>query len=549
MLQSITIRNIAVIEKLHIEFEKGFSVLTGETGAGKSILLDSLGFVLGNRQPMKLIREGEAQASVTLVLDSIPSGVESLLENQGFEIDVPLMVRRTVSSDGKSKAFLNDQPIGVTLLNQIAPHLAEIHGQFDQLLKADQQLDALDRYINHSSTDLEQAYHHWKKAETILKTSFHRFSDRINKLEELAFLIQELEHLAPGATEEEDLLTLKKTEKSMEQIQTVLRLIDELSEEPLQLENRILTLQRHLEKLDLTSLSFCKQSVETILLSFRDIRATSHDISLTLRDSVLSLDQIEGRLYLLRQMARKHQVLTEELPSILKKLREEHSELLSSDSSLEQLQQKTLTAKRAYQVAAAHLYTLRQEGGASLAQEIKKALEPLKLPHAVFLVSFEELPEPQWSEKGMHRIEFFISTNPGLSPGPLAKVASGGELSRVMLALKSILKEKANIPTLIFDEIDMGLGGAVAAAMGEQLSRLSTDTQILAITHSPQLAGHADHHFGVEKSVAEGKTTTAIHLLSLPERVEELSRMLSGKTITEHTRAAAQELLKDKVSL
>lgn len=548
MLQSITIRNIAVINRLHIDFQKGFSVLTGETGAGKSILLDSLGFVLGSRaQPAKLIREGETEASVTLVLDPVPDTTISFLTDHGFESGAPLIIRRTVTLEGKSKAFLNDQPISLTLLAQIAPYLIEIHGQFDHLLNTSQQLEALDRYASLSNNDLEHAYQSWKKAQDALEEAKKTFSTKEHRLEELALFIQELEELAPKEGEEEDLLILKETEKSTDLIQTALQLIDTFSQEPVNIEGRLLTLQRHLEKLDLVNFSHLKQSLETSLISLREIQEEAHHIASTLQGSSLSLDQIESRLYALRKMARKHQKTTAELPSLLLSLRQEHQFLTSHDTSLDHLDHQAVKAKENYIKIAKEAYMKRQKAGESLAQEMKKSLDPLKLPHAVFLVSFQELPESQWSAKGVHKIEFYISTNPGLSPGPLAKIASGGELSRVMLALKFILKEKTHIPTLIFDEIDVGLGGSVAAAMGEQLAKLSANSQILAITHSPQLAAHADHHFGVSKAVKEGKTTTSIQSLTMADRVEELSRMLAGKNITEVSRAAAQELLKDKV--
>ena len=550
MLQSITIRNIAVIDRLHIDFQKGFSVLTGETGAGKSILLDSLGFVLGNRtQPAKLIREGESEAAVTLVLDPIPSFVTTFLTDHGFESETPLIIRRTLTIEGKSKAFLNDQPIGLALLNQIAPHLIEIHGQFDHLLNTSQQLEALDRYAALSTADLEQAYHLWRRAEDALEMAEKTFSTKEHRLEELSFLIQELEELAAKEGEEEELLTLKETEKSTDLIQTVLQLIDELSRDPINIEGRFLTLQRHLEKLELPHFSHLKKSLDSILISVQEIQEEGQHIASNLHSSSLSLDQIESRLYALRKMGRKHQRTTAELPPLLEGFRQEQQELTNNDSSPQHLRYQALKAKEAYIKTAGQAYAERQKAGEGLAKQIKESLEPLKLPHAVFLVSFQELPESQWSAKGIHKIEFYISTNPGLSPGPLAKTASGGELSRVMLALKFILKEKTNIPTLIFDEIDVGLGGSVAAAMGEQLAKLSTNSQILASTHSPQLAAHADHHFGVSKAVTEGKTTTSIQFLQIADRVEELSRMLAGKNITDVSRAAAKELLKDKVHI
>ncbi|MFN7662205.1 MAG: DNA repair protein RecN [Alphaproteobacteria bacterium] len=548
MLQSLTIRNIAIIEQLHLEFNKGFSVFTGETGAGKSILLDSLGLVLGSRaQPTKIIREGQSEASVSLVLDPIPGAVLNLLTDHGFEPEAPLIIRRTLTAEGKSKAFLNDQPIGVGLLSQISPYLIEIHGQFDHLLNTTQQLEALDRYAGLSGEELNHDYRVWKEAEETLEVAEKNLSTKEFRLQDLTFQIQELEEVGVKAGEEEELVTLKETEKSTDLIQTILHQIDELSRDPLNLEGRFLAIQRSLQKLDIPNFSHLKQLIETALLSVQEIQEEAQHLASNLQHSSLSLDQIESRLYTIRKIARKYQKELSELPGFLLDLRQAHLALNNSDTSLEHLRHQASKAKEAYVQKAHHIYGLRQKAAQGLAQEMKRSLEPLKLPHAIFMVSFQELPDPQWSPKGQHKVEFYISTNPGISPGPLAKIASGGELSRVMLALKFILKEKTNIPTLIFDEIDVGLGGSVADAMGEQLAKLSQTCQVLAITHSPQLAAHADYHFGVSKIVIDGKTSTAIQTLETEGRVEELSRMLAGKNITEVSRAAAQELLKNKV--
>lgn len=548
MLQSITIRNIAVIDKLHIDFEKGFSVLTGETGAGKSILLDALGFALGNRtQPSKIIREGQEEASVTVVFDSIPISLQKILIDQGLGNECQLIIRRSLTIEGKSKVFLNDHPTSATFLNQIAPHLIEIHGQFDHLLNTSQQLESLDRYLNISREPLEKAYYNWKNSEKALQKALESISTKQDRLEELSFLIKELETLDPKDHEEENLLLLKETRKNTNKIETIVNMAQALYEEPFSLEKRFLSLQRNLENIEMPHLSALKQSIETALLALKDIQSEVQDLSFSLEDASFSLDQIEERLYNLRHLGRKHQVSTEDLPKTLNSLRTECDKLTESTSSLSHLQQTADAAKKVYQKTATEFHTLRQKGAEDLSEAIKEILKPLKLPHAIFLVSFQDLQESSWSIKGMHKIEFYISTNPGISPGPLNKVASGGELSRVMLALKTALKEKNNIPTVVFDEVDIGLGGGVAAAMGEQLSFLSKESQILAITHSPQLAAYADHHFCVSKSVIEGKTISTIQILTHQEKIEELSRMLAGKTMTDLTRAAAQELLRDKV--
>lgn len=550
MIQSLTIRNIAVIDRLHIDFEKGFSVFTGETGAGKSILLDSLSFVLGNRGSLtRLIRDGEEEASVTLVVESLPTSALSLLQEQGLEREETLIIRRIIHREGKTKAFLNDQPISVTFLNHLSSHLLEIHGQFDHLLSPAQQLQALDRYAQFSTDKLANAYLQWKKEEEALNDAKHHFSNKERRLEELSFLIEELQTLNPKNQEEEQLLALKEQGKNTDQLETILKLVRELFEEPAHIESRILSLQRYVDRASTESLSRLKIPVEAILMALQDLREETRHLEFVVAQGITqSLDDIEGRLYALRQMARKYHTSTDELVSLLETLQYEKQTLLNAESSLDHLYLKEKEAKDIYIKLSDQAAHSRQKAGKELSRQIEEALTPLKLPHAKFSVIFHELPEAQWSSNGRHHMEFHISTNPGLAPGPLSKIASGGELSRVMLALKSLLKEKAQIPTLIFDEIDVGLGGAVAAAMGEKLSLLSANSQVLAITHSPQLAAYADHHFGVSKKVENNKTATSIHALQPAERIEELSRMLAGKNITDLTRAAAQELLKDKVS-
>jgi DNA repair protein RecN (Recombination protein N) len=540
---------VVVIDHLHIDFQKGFSVLTGETGAGKSILLDSLGLVLGNRAQPKLIREGAQEASVTIVYDPIPKEVGKIFSERDINFEAPLIIRRTLTREGKSRNFLNDQPVSMGLLSQISPHMIEIHGQFDHLLDSKKHLGALDHYANISVQGLKKAYQSWQEAERDLQKAQDSRANRIQRLEELGFLISEIERLSPKEDEEKSLLVLKGTQKYADHIQKISQIVESFSEDPLNIEAQILNLQRLVLKNEIKAFSFLEKQIEALLISLNDIQEEAQKISLTVGRSSLSLDQIEERLYNLNQVARRHQADPNNLGFVLQNLRKEKDDLLRGDASLDVLQAESIKQKDAYKKKASELYLLRMKAGKDLGGEIKIILKDLKLPHALLDVSFQELSVSQWSDRGMHRVEFYISTNPGISPGPLSKVASGGELSRVMLALKSILKEKRNIPTIIFDEVDTGLGGAVASAMGEQLSRLSSKSQVLAITHSPQLASHSDHHLFVEKVVSEEKTTTFIRPLDEKNRLEELSRMLSGKEITNQARAVAKELLKDKVSI
>jgi DNA repair protein RecN (Recombination protein N) len=551
MLHSLTIHNVVIIDHLHLDFRSGFSVLTGETGAGKSILLQALSLVLGERAPSGFVRCPDKEASITASFSLDPdSPLLSTLQDQGWTPVDTLIIRRLLTADGKSRAFMNEQPVTLGFLKTIASQLVEIHGQFDHLLEISTHQETLDTY-GHLQEPLAltaQFFKAWKESSQKLEALQKSLKDSEERLEFLDFSLTELEHLNPHPQEEETLLEKRQLLMGFEKRATTLKSIREALTEPLSVETSLRTAYRPLTKLTQNRDLF--QNLETSLENAINVtqEMMEHLSQLEFdfaQESQDSLEDVENRLSALRSMARKHGKTPEELPVLLEDFREEKLLLKRGSEEILLLEKEAILHKNSYEKAATALRTHREESALTLSTKVQEQLHPLKLPHVTFEVHFHDLAESQWTSQGKERLEFWVSTNLGLVPGPLKNVASGGELSRIMLALKVILKEQKRVPTLIFDEIDTGLGGAVASAMGERLKTLSKNTQLFAITHSPQLAAHAHHHWHVEKMQTEGSTQTKVmSLTSLENRLEEIARMLSGKHITPEARAAAFELMK-----
>ncbi len=551
MLQSLTIHNVVVIDHLHLDLCSGFSVLTGETGAGKSILLQALGLVLGERAPSGFVRHQEKEASIIAVFQvDLKSPLSSLLKDQGWAGEETVIVRRLLTADGRSRAFVNDQPVTLGFLKKIAEQLVEIHGQFDHLLEVSTHQETLDIYgqLQEILSSAGEAFHAWKASVQKLEILQKALRDSEDRQEFLDFAIEELEALNPHPQEEETLLEKRQFLMGFEKLTSTLRSIREALTEPLSVEAALRTAYRPLTKLTQNRDMFqrLEVSLENALQTTQEMMGELGQLEYDLaKEAPDNLEDVEMRLSSLRAMARKHGKLTDDLPLLLEQFREERSFLTKGDQEISQLQKEGRERKQAYEDVATILRQRREEVALTLSKKVQEQLAPLKLPHVIFEVHFQNLLESQWTAQGKERLEFWVSTNVGVAPGPLKNVASGGELSRIMLALKVILKEQKRVPTLIFDEIDTGLGGAVASAMGERLRSLSKDTQLFAITHSPQLAAYAHHHWHVTKTQTGGLTQTkVVSLTTAEERLEEMARMLSGKQVTTEARAAAQELIR-----
>ena len=553
MLISLTIRDIILIERLELEFERGLCALTGETGAGKSILLDALGLALGGRAERTLVRAGAAQGSVNAAF-ALPGGTElcALLDSQGLVAEETLLLRRVVGADGRSRAFVNDQPVSTGLLRELAALLVEVHGQHEQqaLLDPGVQRRLLDAYgrLEGTLAGVRRAHTAWREAERERAALEVEVARAATDEAYWRHALDELDQLAPAPGEENVLAEararLMNREKLMQSIGEALRLV----RGPGGAEERLGSAQRTIERM----LGLAGGMLESTGAGLERTRVELEEAASALERAgqQLELDagraeQVEERLFALRAAARKHQVTVDDLP----RLREEMAARLASlDAGAERLKaatDATRVAWAAFAACAADLSKGRSAAAERLADAVIAELAPLKLDKARFAVCLHPLPESEWSGEGAERVGYEIATNPGREPGPLAKIASGGELARVMLALKVVLAQVGSTPCLVFDEVDTGIGGATADAVGERLARLGTAAQVLVVTHAPQVAARADHHWRVEKAVQAGRAAVSVTRLSDAGRREEIARMLAGARITEAARAAADSLIRE----
>ncbi|PKB25759.1 DNA replication and repair protein RecN [Novosphingobium kunmingense] len=551
MLTRLAIRNIVLIEALDLDFTSGLGVLTGETGAGKSILLDALGLVLGNRAESGLVRAGEDQASVvaSFEFDRLPSGIRATLDEAEVDVEAgePLLIKRRLRADGGSKAFVNDQPVSASLLRDLAPHLVELHGQHDDrgLVNPRGHRLLLDRFAGADTAGVEAAWRAWREASDALdaaRTAVARASaDRDLLIAHLA----ELAALEPVAGEEEQLAEARSAMQKGERLSGDLAELQQLWAGS---DSALASLRTAARRLDRIAAEHSLLSEALAALDRAVIEAGEAEDKLVRAADALShdpaaLDRIETRLFDLRAAARKHQVQVDDLPRLMREMRDALDLIESGEAGLGALEQAAQAAGETYRAAAKALSVRRSEAAGRLDAAVAAELAPLKLDAARFQTAVRRLDEERWGPGGMDSVEFLISTNPGADFAPLGKIASGGELSRFILALKVALAEQGGAATVIFDEIDRGVGGAVASAIGERLARLASGGQLLAVTHSPQVAARGNQHYVIAKSSEGTVTRTSVHLLDPAGRQEEIARMLSGAEVTPEARAQADRLL------
>lgn len=550
MLRGLSIRNVLLIDHLDLNFEEGLGVLTGETGAGKSILLDALGLALGERASPSLIRTGESQATVTAEFDlSEESPLRQTLIDLDLVLEGPeLLLRRVLTIDGKSRAFMNDQSISLTLLKKLGESLVEIHGQFDQLLNASTHRRYLDNFgqLGSDLNEIKSTYQIYQQAHQNLLQAQADLANRAAREIFLQQALQELETLGLKDGEEETLLQEREYfqhySKIMEAAQSTYGLI--VGEKGI--ETLLGAAHRHLDKVSEVTSGIYKEALSALDRATIEIQEVSACLNGVLRGSkgeVRTLEIIDDRLHTLRSMARKHFCTVENLRPLQDKFQQEQDHLSHGNEYLQKLEQALQQARQNYIEQALILRQKRQGVAKELEAAIKQELTPLKLEKAALKVQLTELEEGAWNEQGFDRVEFQVQTNPGMAFGSFGKIASGGERARIMLALKVILAQESCVSLLIFDEIDTGVGGAVASAIGERLSRLGEHLQLLTVTHSPQVASYADFHWRVSKQTDHNKTLTEVVSLLPQEREEEIARMLAGERITDEARAAARRLL------
>ncbi|MBO9621198.1 MAG: DNA repair protein RecN [Sphingomonas sp.] len=551
MLTALSIRDVVLIEALDLEFGAGLGVLTGETGAGKSILLDALGLALGARAESGLVRQGAAQAVVTASFESpVPdSGIANLMAQNGLELEPgePLLIRRIVKSDGGSRAFVNDQPASAGLLRELAPHLVEIHGQHDDrgLLNPRGHRALLDAFGKLDSGPVAIAHRAWREAEDALAVARAEQQEAERDREWLEHAVAELRALAPEEGEEEQLAERRAVMQRGEKIASELSGIAELLDGSDGGLSRLRQAARILERIagDHEALAEALAAIDRAIIESATAQDRVDAAAEALAYDPAALEADEVRLFELRGVARKHRVQSDELPALLEELGGRLDRVESGGAGIARLEQAVEEAHRTYREAARALSGARSAAAARLDAAVETELKPLKLDAARFRTTVEPVDQSQWSAQGMDRVEFQVSTNPGAPFAPLIKIASGGELSRFILALKVALAEEGGARTLIFDEIDRGVGGAVASAIGERLARLAGDAQLLVVTHSPQVAARGNRHLLIAKSHDGVVTRTGVTPLDADQRREEIARMLSGAEITPEARAQAERLL------
>jgi len=551
MLISLAIRDVVLIEALDLHFGQGLGVLTGETGAGKSILLDALGLALGARGEAGLVRQGAAQAVVTATFDTphTTGPIAALLGENGFDVDPgePLMIRRIVKADGGSRAFVNDQPASAGLLRELATYLVEIHGQHDDrgLLNARGHRALLDAFGRIDAGATATAYKAWRDAEAALATARATIDTAARDREWLEHAVAELRALAPEPGEEEALAERRRTMQRSEKIAADLAAIESWLEGSdgglAQLRQAARVLERIAE--DHEALAEALEAVDRAVIEGAVAEEKLREAKADLWFDPAALEEDEARLFELRGMARKHRVQPDALAELADDLTAKLEALDAGEEGIAALEAKLAAARATYDRAAAALSEARTAAAVRLDAAVKGELIPLKLDAARFRTVVAPAPGEQWSAAGKDRVEFEISTNPGAPFAPLVKIASGGELSRFILALKVALADQGGAATMIFDEIDRGVGGAVASAIGERLARLAQATQLLVVTHSPQVAARGQHHLLIAKSHDGTVTRTGVTTLDDTARREEIARMLSGATITPEARAQADRLL------
>ena len=551
MLTRLSIRNIVLIEALDLDFGSGLGVLTGETGAGKSILLDALGLVLGNRADSGLVRGGEEQASVTASFEfsKLPAGIRAVLAEAEVDVEPgePLLIKRRLKADGGSKAFVNDQPVSAALLRELAPFLVELHGQHDDrgLVNPRGHRQLLDRYARADVAGVEAAWKAWRSAADALDERRAAIAQAAADRDLLLAHLAELTALAPEEGEEAELASARADMQKGERLSGDLAELQHLWAGS---DSALAALRGAARRLDRIAAEHPLLAEALDALDRAVIEASEAEDKITraveaLAHDPAALDRIETRLFDLRALARKHACQVDDLPAKMRAMREQLDAIEGGEAALAGLEAAARAAGETYRALAAEVSALRRAGAERLDAAVAAELAPLKLDAARFRTSVTALPEDRWGPSGSDGVEFLISTNPGADFAPLGKIASGGELSRFILALKVALAEEGGAATVIFDEIDRGVGGAVASAIGERLARLASGGQLLAVTHSPQVAARGNRHYVIAKSSEGTVTRTSVHLLDHAGRRQEIARMLSGAEVTPEARAQADRLL------
>ncbi|WAC28850.1 DNA repair protein RecN [Ancylobacter sp. SL191] len=552
MLAALSIRDIVLIERLDLSFQPGLTVLTGETGAGKSILLDAFTLALGGRGDGSLVRQGAAQGQVTAEFD-LPADhpVRAVLAEAGIDDDGALVLRRVQHGDGRTRAFVNDQSVSAQMLRQLGRRLVEIHGQHDDRALVDpashrQLLDAFGG-LTSLAEEVSGLWRSWRAARREAEVERARLEEAAKEADYIRHSLDELTALSVEFGEEEQLSKRRSEMMRFEKIATDLADAQDAVGGANSPVPALAAAVRRLERRAGEVESLVRPAVEAIDAALNSLEMANFHLEAALREADFDpreLERIEERLFALRAAARKFACTADDLPNVATRFADQLDALDHGAQRLDVLEKNSAQAEIAYRASARDLSARRHLAAAALDAAVNAELPPLKLERARFITECQA-DEVDGQADGYDRIEFWVQTNPGTRPGPMMKVASGGELARFLLALKVVLADKGSAPTLVFDEIDTGVGGAVADAIGARLARLGGRVQVVAVTHAPQVAARAGNHFRIAKEMVAEHDRVATHVAPLApaHRREEIARMLSGAEVTAEARAAADRLL------
>lgn len=553
MLTTLYIENIAVIEKTSIDFSQGLNVLTGETGAGKSIIIDSINAIMGQRTSKELVRTGAKTALVTAQFDDVNDTVKAKLAELGYnnEDDDTLILQRTISATGKSSCKINARPASVTVLKEVAKNLINIHGQHEsyELFSPDTHIDYIDSFgeLKNELEDYREKYKKYKALKKQLNEANSDESARLHEIDLLTYQTTELFNadVQPDEIEqlENERIILMNSEKIFTLLNDSRELLDgdertaggiEAVESAMNYIQRAASINADYESIS--------ESITDVYYNLRDCIESISDAADSVESDPQRLEEIDERLDLLNRLTRKYSCECNELPALAEKMQTRLEELLSYDKNRDQLEADYKESEYNARVSAQKLSSIRKKTAKVFSERVREEMSFLNMPNVQIVTQFENT---DFYEKGTDKVEFLISANPGEPPRPVAKIASGGELSRMMLAIKTVLASTEDIDTLIFDEVDTGISGSAAQKVGLKLKEVSKSSQVLCVTHQAQLAALADAHYLISKQVEDGRTFTQVKLLDFDGRKHELARIIGGVNITDAALAHAESMLKE----
>lgn len=558
MLESLSINNIVLIDKLNIQLDKGLCVLTGETGSGKSILLDALGLVIGYRSNSRLLRNGESMGSVVAEFNITSNkDCKELLKELDIGFDDSIIIRRILYSDGRSKAFINDVQVTQSFLQNVGETLVEIHGQNEQvgLLNSSMHRDILDDFgnLNEKRNIVSKIYDNMKNSKDKLDEILKKKNDNEKEQDYLKHIINEIESLNIQPNEEQELADKRIVMMNKEKVLNVLNDVKDIIDGQNNVDKALSSAQHTISR----GIALGENLMGDGKNAFEDIVENLEQASININEVISKIDEIfnnlgfdndtletvEERLFAIRGLARKLNIQPDMILDLKVELEKKLSFLENQEVFISDLEKEVSELKNQFLKEAKELSELRKTTAKKLANELMNELKPLKMEKTIFNVDFKELDENNWNRNGIDSIKFIASTNPGMPMCELSKIASGGELSRFMLALKVVLSNVKSVPTIIFDEIDTGISGAVAEAVGDRLKKLGNNLQVLVVTHHAQVASKGNYHLKVRKQQSENKTTTIVDVLNIDDRIKEIARMFSGEVITDEALMVAKKML------